>query len=172
MVQPPESVQTAIAAAVQALGLDPSRFRALPENDAADILARIETHFVAMQGQRWWWEYFKFDGFSVRFVHQTAFTYLTRTVPRSADMAWFVVEDASRDAFALYEGDVEAIQEVIGACYGFEYYVIARDLAWLVCENHQNYLIAIGAEVVDRLRALAFENPEQVLHAAAMPAKE
>lgn len=53
---------------------------------------------------------------------------------------------------AIYETTPAVAQAVIGECYAFEYYVVARDLGWLVCENHHDVVIAGGAPVEERLR--------------------
>jgi hypothetical protein len=51
----------------------------------------------------------------------------------------------------VYDATPAAAQAVIGECYGFEYYLIAKDLSWLLCENHHDTLIGIGEVVRSRI---------------------
>ncbi len=64
------------------------------------------------------------------------------------------MEDDQLPFYPVYEGTPEAIQAVIGECYGFEYYLVAKDLSWLICETHHDDMIAIGTEVEEHLRQL------------------
>jgi hypothetical protein len=62
-----------------------------------------------------------------------------------------VAEDDQLPFYPVFDGKPSAAQRVIGECCGFEYYLIAKDLTWLLCENHHDWLIAIGEQVRSRL---------------------
>jgi hypothetical protein len=44
----------------------------------------------------------------------------------------------------VYDATPAVVQQIIGECYGFEYYLIAKNLSWLLCENHHDMVIAVG----------------------------
>jgi hypothetical protein len=46
--------------------------------------------------------------------------------------------------FPVYDATPAVVQQIIGECYGFEYYLIAKNLSWLLCENHHDMVIAVG----------------------------
>ena len=74
-------------------------------------------------------------------------------VPNSREIVWFMVEENQLPFFPIYEACPEDIQNVIGECYGFEYYIIPKFKNWLLCENHHNRMIGIGEKIVKRLKS-------------------
>jgi hypothetical protein len=73
-------------------------------------------------------------------------------VTDASERVWFVAEDEQLPYFPVHETTPAIAQEVIGECYAFEYYPIAKDLSWLLCENHHDVLMALG-DLHDRLLA-------------------
>ena len=88
---------------------------------------------------------------SVTFSDQQGFRRLCSIVPNPEEHVWFVAEDDELASYPVYEATPAAAQQVIGECYGSEYYLISKDLAWLLCENHHDRLIAVGAVVEQRM---------------------
>jgi hypothetical protein len=131
------------------LGLGPVAFRALQEKEARSLFTTFLNRFTGGKDVRWWWERFA-TCTSVKFDDQKVFLRLTRVVPDPDEHVWFVVEDAEEPFYPVFEATPAAIQEVIEECFGFEYYLIAKDLSWLLCENHHDYLIGIG-EPIERI---------------------
>ena len=136
------------------LALLASKFRILSKQEAAPVLAAIEAHFVKEAGLRWWWEAFRdLPTAWTHFADGTGWSRLDQIVPPESGLVWFVVEN--HPEFVLCEATVEAAQSVIGECWGFEYYVVAQSLDWLVCENHHDVVYAVGEAVAERLAQFA-----------------
>jgi hypothetical protein len=57
------------------------------------------------------------------------------------------IKMGSVDAYASPENAVK----IIGECFGFEYYLVAKDKSWLLCENHHNRVIGVGTPVVSAI---------------------
>jgi len=149
-----KSVAAEIARAAANLGLSTVEFGVVDDAFAKSMLAEIQMRFVGRTDLRWWWEAFEVKpAGSISFASGQGWQYLTAIAPTATERVWFVAEDIHE--FALYHSTVEGIQAVIGECYGFEYYVVAKDLTWIICENHHDVVIAAGDGVVDKLRALA-----------------
>jgi hypothetical protein len=142
-----ETVKDEIQRAIQRLGLNDSDIRLLPDEVGRPVFNAVVLHFVASGNRRWWWEDFRFPSTSIRFSDQKGFERIGEVVPNKREKVWFIAEDDQMPFYPVYEATPEAIQAVIGECYGFEYYLVAQDLRWLICENHHDVLIAIGAEV-------------------------
>ncbi len=140
--------------AIQRLGLSESDIKLLPDEEGLSVFNAALSHFVASGDRRWWWEDFRFPSTTVRFPDQRAFERIEKIVPNKREKVWFIVEDDQLPFYPVYEATPEAIQAVIGECYGFEYYLVAKDLSWLLCETHHDDLIAIGTEVEEHLRQL------------------
>ena len=74
---------------------------------------------------------------------------------------WLIAGDSLDRSFVVCEGSIEDIRDVIGECFGFEYFVTPKDLDWLLCENHHDVLIAVGDAVRARLIEMASRHPEE-----------
>ncbi len=147
-----ETVKDEIQDAIQRLGLDESDIRLLSDEEGHTAFNAALSHFVASGDRRWWWKDFRLPSTSARFTDQKGFERIEWIVPNNKEKVWFIVEEKQLPFYPVYEATPEVIQAVIGECYGFEYYLVAKDMSWLVCETHHDEVIAIGAEVEDRLR--------------------
>lgn len=140
-----------IQKAAQTLGLSSEGFRRLPAEDAKHVYSSALRHFVPKGHPYWWWEHFP-TSTSVHFVDGDGWRHLIELVPDSNERVWFIAEDFVPPEYSVWEASICDIQAVVGECYPFEYYVIQQQFRWLVCENHHDVVIAVGAEVEDRLR--------------------
>ncbi len=147
------SIRNEVNRAIDSLGLSPSQCRLLSDEEGNSIFQRALKEFVEGVDRRWWWEAFSKPSFS-RTDIQENWRHLTRLVPDSASSVWFIVEDDQLPYYPVYEALPDAIEEIVGDCFFFEYYLIAKDMSWLVCENHHNRLIAVGDAVISRLAEL------------------
>ena len=78
-------------------------------------------------------------------------------VPDPSEHVWFIVEETNLPFYPVYDATTLAAQAVIGECYGFEYYLVAKTMTWILCENHHGRLIGVGNEICDRLGKLLSE---------------
>lgn len=147
-------VKDEIQNAIQELGLNEAEFNPLGDEAGGCVLKAVVSHFVTSGDRRWWWEDFRFPSTGVRFTDQRGFERLVKIVPDGMAKVWFIAEDSRPPFFTVYEATPETIQAVIGQCYFFEYYLVAQDFSWLLCENHHGNLIAIGKELENRLQQL------------------
>lgn len=144
----------AIADVAVNLGLAEEDLRLLGVDERRHVLERLELNFVGEQGRTSWWEAFQHPFESREFRDGRAFERLDRIAPSCEQATWFVVEADSAPNFAVFATTVLTARRVIAECGFFEYYVVAQDLSWLVCENHHGILFALGA-ARSRLAALA-----------------
>jgi len=163
------TIRTEIAAALTTLHAPPGDFRELPDSEAAKVRARIEAVFMNAHDPKWWWEHFRLPTASVRFEDQKAFRRICDVVPDPDEAVWFVAEDDQLPYFPVFEATPSLIMAVIGECYGFEYYLIAKDYSWLLCENHHDYLIGMGETVRSRLEAVGEVGPPGVRDDEVLP---
>ncbi|MBK8734666.1 MAG: hypothetical protein IPL98_01815 [Saprospiraceae bacterium] len=56
-------------------------------------------------------------------------------------------KDDNEPFYPIYDGNPNVIKDIIGECFGFEYYIIDKNKEWLLVENHHNRLIAIGEKL-------------------------
>jgi hypothetical protein len=144
-----------IEAARRTLNLRDDEFRRLSEVEAKQIYEEAEAHFVRSAGRTWWWEDFRHTPASATFHDQHAYERITQIVPDTKARAYLIPESDAGKWPLVYACTVLAAQRVLGECYAFEYYLVAMDRQWLLCENHHGVLMAIGEPAETRLRALA-----------------
>jgi hypothetical protein len=147
-----------IQRAVQTLGFAAERFRRLPLDEAKRVYQSALRRFVPHGQPHWWWEHFP-AGTGVHFSNGDGWQYLTKIVPHAEERGWFIAEDFVAPEYSVWEASVRDIQAVIGECYGFEFYVIQKQLEWLVCENHHDVVVAVGREVEEKLHT--YETAQQ-----------
>jgi hypothetical protein len=146
------SIRDEIDDARRQLRLSTEQLAEVEDGRARELTTAFLARFTGGEDVRWWWEYFPMPAAAVHFDDGKGFTRITAIVPDPDERIWFVTEDDQLPYFPVYETTPAIAQQVIGQCYGFEYYLIAKDLGWLLCENHHDTLFATGA-VHDRLLA-------------------
>ena len=146
-----QSIVQEIASAAERLCLDRSAVVVLAQEDSERIYWSALQRFVGPEDRRWWWEAFREPGVSLSFVDGDGWRKLPSIVPSASEPVWFIAEDDQLPQYPVFEMSAEVAAKIIGECYGFEYYLVAKDLSWLVCETHHNVVCAIGAAVEGRL---------------------
>jgi len=147
--------------AAHELGIPKDRFRVVDEDEAEPVIKELEHRFVRERGRTWWWEAFReMPTARVGFYDSSGWNHLTRIAPVDDSMLWLVVEDDPK--FVLCEGSIEAIVSVIRECEAFEYYIVSKDMEWLICETHHDVVHALGLGVATRLNEIAANLPEKM----------
>ena len=146
-----DSVKDEIRTAIVKLGLISNVFREISDEEAERIYWRALRQFVPEGEPRWWWEYFAACT-RVDFPEGDGWRYIAGFVPDPSEQVWFIVEDVSLPFYPVYEAEASVIPEVIGECYGFEYYIVQKEFQWLLCETHHDAMIAVGETVERKLR--------------------
>lgn len=150
-----ETIVDEINQAVARLGLSASAMRPLLPPQSLTVFSAALDHFVASGDRRWWWEDFRLSGKSVSYDDAQGWRRLPKIAPNADELVWFIAEDDSLPHYPVFETTPNVASLVIGECYGFEYYLIAKDLSWLLCETHHNVMCAVGAPVEVRLQNVA-----------------
>jgi hypothetical protein len=137
--------------AIKALHINKQEFRRIPGNEASVLYYELLEAFVDGKDRQWWWENFSRYSESINIDDNLGFEKISHIVPDNKELVWFMVEENKLPFYPIYEATPEAIQQIIGECYFFEYYIIPKTKEWLLCENHHNYLIGIGQIIIDKL---------------------
>lgn len=97
----------------------------------------------------WLWEYFKFSGTALSNLVEYAPQYLPELL-EPEERVWFFVND-HKSKFWYYEGTVRSIQTIIDESYWDEFYIVSKKYDWLICMNHHEIFMTIGAEIPEKL---------------------
>ena len=139
-------VKNEIQKAIDKLNLTETDIQLLDNILNETIYNECVAYFVKSGDRRWWWEDFKQKSFSFQ-SSDKPFEILNEIIPETKDKLWLMVEDDEEVFFPIYETQPGVIQQVIGECFGFEYYIIDKNKDWLICETHHNKLIGIGEKL-------------------------
>lgn len=138
--------------AIMSLGLA-GKVQRLPATEEIQLYKMLVSEFVEGHDRHWWWEGFTKPSASISFTDGMGFKRLSCLAP--AECCWFVVEDTESDVYPIFEATPEFAASIIGECFAFEYYLVAKDMRWLVCENHHGVVVGIGAEVIGAINRAA-----------------
>ena len=150
-----KTIKDEIQNAARVLGLSSGDIREVPDGEAREIFKKALVTFVEGGDRKWWWEVFSKKSESIKFNDDKGFQKITKIVPNPEEHIWFIVEEAQLDYYPVYEATPQAIQQVIGECYGFEYYLISKEFNWLLCEDHHHNFHGIGSNIEKSLKKIA-----------------
>lgn len=145
------SILTEINEALSSLALGAEDALVASEDVAAAVIAKSKTAFVSEGAYNWWWEAFREPTASLQVPDGCGWRVLAELVRDANERVWFIAEPEPEQASVVFDSTPEVISRNIGECYAFEYYLVAKDFAWLICENHHNVLIVVGESVMPRL---------------------
>ncbi|QIL78175.1 MULTISPECIES: DUF6756 family protein [Hymenobacter] len=127
------------------LGIAEAEFAAVGIHSWPAIMHRIKTTFFIQSesstSYSWSWDNLKKPYCQVPFANGQAYKVLPSLVEDS-EKVWFVACDTK---FWLFEGTVRAIQLLIQEHYAFEYYLVSKKYAWLLCETDHDVLLGAGS---------------------------
>ncbi len=136
-------VERWIAEAAAALELGSEQLRRLDQAAAAEVVARVRERFVAGDPRVWW--------MSLRLP------YTSHPAPRDpeddpralfpvqVERCWLMPDPDEHDELPVYELDPAQLMPLLGECPFFEYYLIDRELRWLLVETEHNQIQVVPA---------------------------
>jgi hypothetical protein len=126
----------------------------LSRAEAEEVNRTVLARFAGGNNRRWWWEAFQ-QSESVSFDDVLGYQRVPILVPNAGERCWFIIESQECGPYPVYETSPEDAVDIIGECFGFEYYIVSKDLSWLVCENHHGRVIGCGESVEDAIRRVS-----------------
>ena len=82
----------------------------------------------------------------------------TLHILRQNEKYWLMIEDwygtKKQGNYWLLEGQIHAIKKLLEELRHVEYYIVAHDFQWLLCENHHGAVIGSGNWICEQLNHL------------------
>ncbi len=147
-----DTIVEEIGRAIESLALPSASIRKLPNDASERVYRSAQNHFVASGDRRRWWEAFRETGLSHEFGGGDGWRQIVNIAPNPDESVWFIAEDEQLPLYPVFDTTPKIASDIIGECYAFEYFLVAKDLSWLICETHHNVMWAIGSAVEQRLR--------------------
>ncbi|WP_157601007.1 DUF6756 family protein [Persicobacter sp. CCB-QB2] len=142
-------VKEEISTAIETLEYSADQIALLSFDMGSTLYYELLNSFVKSGDRRWWWEDFKQASFDFQ-KYEKPFEKLKEIIPDQNEKVWLMVEDDQEADYPIYDCNPSIIGEIIGECFGFEYYVINKNKDWLLCENHHGRLIGLGDELREK----------------------
>ena len=120
-------IKDEISKAIKTLSFPLNDIQLLEPERNKVIYEQCLNKFVNSGDRRWWWEDFKDPAFSVS-DFERPFEHLEAYIPDLEKHVWFMVEDDENDYYPIYDCNPRILTKLIGECFGFEYYIIDKDL--------------------------------------------
>lgn len=133
--------------AARELGLGAESFRQVGAAQWEALLRRVFERFSTTSdtGVTWLWSHLKEQGVSVK--TDNGLRDISALCPANGNV-WLLVEDWDgtkvHGHYWCFEGAYAAAVAVLSHCHAMEYYIIDRELRWMIVENHHDVLIGIG----------------------------
>ncbi len=141
-------VSQEISNAIKNLNFTDKEISLLDFSSGKKLYFELLNFWVSSGDMRWWWEDFKLESFS--FIdYEKPFEKLKDIIPDLKKKVWLMVEDDQEEYYPIYNCDPSIIGQILGECSCFEYYVIDKNMDWLICENHHGRLIGLGQKLKD-----------------------
>lgn len=128
--------------------------RRIPQAEAENVNRQVLARFADGNQSRWWWESLR-ESQSAVIDDGLGYQRIPLLVPEAGERCWFIVEGDAFNSYPVYDASPEDIKRILGECFFFEYYIVPKDLSWLVCENHHGVMIGCGDLVGNRITAMA-----------------
>ncbi len=139
--------------AIQKLNLETNVVSKLNKTDNQQLYFNLLDHFVVGRDRRWWWEAFK-SSFRIE-TDGYVLDHLNRIMPNLSQKVWLMIEDNYKPYYPIYNIEPTAIIELISeSAAEFEYYIISKDLNWLICEAHTGDVFGVGEQLKAHLSSL------------------
>jgi len=135
------------------LGLPQEACALVGAAESEGLLPRILTRFTGRVQPGFWWEQLVLPDESFQVLDGRSLEYLLQIVPDANLPVWVVTFWG--DPPEVFASTPAAIAADFAECHLFEFFVVPKDLSWLVGENDHDYLIAVGEPVASRLRRIA-----------------
>lgn len=109
--------------------------------EAAYILESLASRFVKDDSRKWWWQALKVPATVIAYGDQDedALALLTTRIPGS--LIYLIVSDDAFPPWTIFKGGKDAILEMIGEVWFFEYALANESLSWLAFDTHHNQLM-------------------------------
>jgi hypothetical protein len=109
-----------------------------------EILSEIQARFIK-GNPRAWWSSFLSKPIMQSFDDNSGYLHVCNFVPPSTDNVWLIV-DEDNEAKYLLSLPLRKVPSVLEECRFFEYYIVDKQLNWMMAENDHGDLMLSSAQ--------------------------
>jgi hypothetical protein len=109
-----------------------------PENKDT-ILSKIKSTFVKGNPRAWWLSFSKTPIIQV-FDDNSGHLHLSELAPANTKDIWLIV-DEDNESKLIFSAPLEKVPNILEDCRYFEYYLVNKELTWILAENDHGDLL-------------------------------
>lgn len=110
-----------------------------------ELLQKIQNAFI-IGNPRAWWTHLRPKPLVRNYEDDDGYLHLGEFAPPSTNYVWFVVDEDNEKKY-LFDIPITSIPNVVKDCRYFEYYIISKDLSWLLAENDHGSLLFVNRNI-------------------------
>jgi hypothetical protein len=134
-------IEAEIDSAIAVLEMNPAGWLKLSPPEAGRACQAAKDQFV-VGNPRAWWLGLKHPAERHEFPSGSGCQFVQELVPAADDRCWFIPE-TEEDDLPVYDVLIADVPRVLGRCRFFEYYLVGKNLGWLVVENDHNEVLVV-----------------------------
>lgn len=155
MMRRDATLENEIIHAAHRLNVDGSRFQRLSLQKSAELEQLVSFNFLSIE-QAPWWSRLREPKIVRKVASPRTDELLFCIVPSVDELVYVAAEDFTYTEFPFFETTPAVWQNIMKLChYEFEYYVFSKNVKWIVCRDHEDYIHAAGEPVISRLRDIS-----------------
>lgn len=132
-----------------------------PKNKEALVLD-IENKFVRGKPRAWWLSFSTKPTIQV-FDDNSAPMHLSELAPASTKDIWLIVDEDNENKY-IFSAPLEKVPHILDECRYFEYYIVDKELTWILAENDHGDLLLSEINEKNRLPRLNSNSLEAALN--------
>jgi hypothetical protein len=106
-----------------------------------EVLSAIESIFVKERPRAWWLS-LKAKPKIHTFTDNSAYLHIAEVAPPTTDDVWLIADEDNEEKL-LFSLPLSKIKSILEECRYFEYYIVDKNLTWLLAENdHGDILVS------------------------------
>jgi len=142
------NILEAVNQAIRMLQTNVSSIHQLSDEAASQLVKSIHEVF-ANNNSRWLWDSLNYPIARAYYEDGQGFKHLLQYVPANTPNVWFLIVDDEDHSSSIFDIHPFLVPLILSECYYFEYYLIDKNLEWLICENDHNEIIYAVNNIVD-----------------------
>jgi hypothetical protein len=108
-------------------------------SEKPEIILKIQSTFVIGNPRAWWLSLAAAPTIQV-FYENTGHLHLCELAPDHSGEIWFIADEDNEDKL-IFSAPLEKISLVLENCRFFEYYIVDKNLKWMITENDHGDLL-------------------------------
>jgi hypothetical protein len=121
-----------------------SKLAILEIEETNSLRVTIARRFGFELEQIWWWEHVPREHVCVSYTNQDGLDFLASTLSATTDPLLLFVTDDNPAPWMCISGDGNSLIEMLREQRFFEYFIVNRDLGWVLFDTHQNAMMLVG----------------------------